>query len=158
MPAAKRKGAAKKGSDSESDDVIEPSSDDEETFELSAPSPAVAPKASTVPRGCFRPPRIDAWRLARTSLTKLTPSAINTRMCNAHCLCFHTAQGKKNRSGPTPLAIKSLARMAPVPEEKAPLRARRAAAAKPVNYKNGGSDDDSGSGSDKDSDFEVLSD
>ncbi|GLI60786.1 hypothetical protein VaNZ11_003019 [Volvox africanus] len=60
----KRKGAAAKGPESEEEDIDEDSMSDEETFELSAPSPAVAPKGK---KGRTGPSPLGMKALSRTA-------------------------------------------------------------------------------------------
>lgn len=151
--AAKRKGAAAK-KDSDEELSAESSEGEEETFELSAPSPAVAPKVGTF-----------HWALGDgiCGPAQCLPAPLSFHRTRGHQVCLCAVQGKKGRVGPSPLGIKSMARtaggvaataaMAPVPEER-PQRARRAAATKPPQYVI--SDDSEGGNSD--SEFEILSD
>ncbi|GFR51194.1 hypothetical protein Agub_g13541 [Astrephomene gubernaculifera] len=125
---AKRKGAAKKQDDSEDDDIEETSSSDEETFELSAPSPAVAPKGK---KGRVGPSPLGIKSLSRT------------------------AAGAGAGAGRQAAVVAAAVPMASVPEER-PQRARRAVAAKPTYVIS--DDEDEDEPQTEDSDFEVVSD
>ncbi|GIL81030.1 hypothetical protein Vretifemale_10164 [Volvox reticuliferus] len=63
----KRKGATAKGKESEEEEDIEDSTSDEETFELSAPSPAVAPKGK---KGRTGPSPLGMKAVSRTAATE----------------------------------------------------------------------------------------
>ncbi|PNH12210.1 DNA topoisomerase 2 [Tetrabaena socialis] len=132
---AKRKGAAARRveeSDEEEDEVSS-SSEEDETFELSAPSPAVAPKGK---KGRVGPSPLGIKSMPRTAAGAAGTSA-----------------GTSARP-----AAAAAAAMATVPEERAApaQRARRAATAKVTYVVGSDSDGDDGEGGD--SDFEVVSD